>query len=130
MKPKMKFMVVDDSPLDRLIIKKGLATAFPEASLSVIGASRTEFQKTLEKTEYDLLVADYSLGWADGFEVMRKVRERWPECRAILFTVMPSDRLFAQAMSAGFDACLTKSPNLEALTLAVRGALARSGKLT
>jgi DNA-binding NarL/FixJ family response regulator len=61
---------------------------------------------------------------------MRKVRERWPECRAILFTVMPSDRLFAQAMSAGFDACLTKSPDLEALTLAVRGALARSGKLT
>ncbi len=126
----MKFMVVDDSPLDRLIIKKGLATAFPDASLSVIGASRTEFQKTLEKTEFDLLVADYSLGWADGFEVMRKVRERWPECRAILFTVMPSDRLFAQAMSAGFDACLTKSPDLEALTLAVRGALARSGKLT
>ena len=126
----MKFMVVDDSPLDRLIIKKGLATAFPDASLSVIGASRTEFQKTLEKTEFDLLVADYSLGWADGFEVMRKVGERWPECRAILFTVMPSDRLFAQAMSAGFDACLTKSPDLEALTLAVRGALARSGKLT
>jgi DNA-binding NarL/FixJ family response regulator len=133
----MKFMVVDDSPIDRLIIKKGLATAFPDASLCVIGASRTEFQNTLEKTEYDLLktgydllVADYSLGWADGFEVMRKVRERWPECRAILFTVMPSDRLFAQAMSAGFDACLTKSPDLEALTLAVRGALARSGKLT
>ena len=88
-----------------------------------------EFLATLEETECDLIVADYSLGWADGFEVMRSVRERWPECRAILFTVMPSDQLFARAMSAGFDACLTKSPDLEALTLAVHGALARSGKL-
>jgi len=130
MKQKIRFMVVDDSPLDRLVLKKGLAAAFPDAILCVIGASRDDFQRTLEKSEYDLLVADYSLGWADGFEVLRKVRERSPECRAILFTVMPSDRLFAQAMTAGFDACVTKSPGLEALTWAVRGALARSGKLT
>jgi DNA-binding NarL/FixJ family response regulator len=126
----MRFMVVDDSALDRLLIKRGLATAFPDANLCVIGASRTEFQNILEQAECDLVVVDYSLGWADGFEVMREVRERWPECRAILFTVMPSDRLFAQAMSAGFDACLTKSPDLAALTLAVRGALARNGRPT
>jgi len=121
-------MVVDDSPIDRLVLGRGLAVAFPDASLRVVGASRREFLATLEEPECDLVVADYSLGWADGFEVMRSVRERWPECRAILFTVMPSDQLFSRAISAGFDACLTKSADLEALTLAVQGALARSGK--
>jgi DNA-binding NarL/FixJ family response regulator len=98
--------------------------AFPEARLSVVGSSLREFQKALEDAECDLVVADYSLGWADGFEVMRSVRQRWPQCRAILFTVMPSDRLFARAMRAGFDACLTKSSSLEPLTMAVEGALA------
>jgi two-component system capsular synthesis sensor histidine kinase RcsC len=124
----MRLMVVDDSPIDRLLLRRGLAEAFPDASLRVVGASRREFLATLDETECDVVVADYSLGWADGFEIMRRVRERWPECRAILFTVMPSDQLFSRAMKAGFDACLTKSTDLEALTLAVEGALARSGK--
>jgi DNA-binding NarL/FixJ family response regulator len=114
--------------IDRLMVRKALENAFPDASLCII-ASRTEFQATLKGSECDLLVADYSLGWADGFEVMQSVRERWPECRAILLTVMPSDRLFSQAISAGFDACVTKASNLKALTLAVEGALASSGKL-
>ena len=125
----MRLIVVDDSPIDRLLLGRGLAKAFPDANLNVIGASRAEFLETLGETECDLVVADYSLGWADGFEVAREARERWPECRAILFTVMPSEQLFSRAIRAGFDACLTKSPDLEPLTLAVQGALARSGKL-
>jgi DNA-binding NarL/FixJ family response regulator len=124
----MRLMVVDDSPLDRLLLNKTLSKAFPDARLSVVGSSLSEFQAALEDAECDLVVADYSLGWGDGFEVMRSVRQRWPECRAILFTVMPSDRLFAQAMSAGFDACLAKSGSMEPLTVAVEGALALSGK--
>ncbi len=124
----MRLMVVDDSPLDRLRLTRSLSAAFPDARLSVVGSSLSEFQDALEDAECDLVVADYSLGWADGFEVMRSVRQRWPQCRAILFTVMPSDRLFTQAMSAGFDACLTKSNSMEPLTVAVEGALALSGK--
>jgi CheY-like chemotaxis protein len=125
----MRLLVVDDSPIDRLLLTRGLTEAFPKASLCVVGSSKKEFQAALDDQEYDLVVADYSLGWADGFEVMNSVKERYPDCRAILFTVMPSDRLFAQAMSAGFDACLTKSSSLEPLAVAAHGALARSGKL-
>jgi DNA-binding NarL/FixJ family response regulator len=121
-------MVVDDSPMDRLLLTRSLSVAFPEARLSVVGSSLSEFQAALEDAECDLIVADYSLGWADGFEVMRSVRQRWPECRAILFTVMPSDQLFAQAMRAGFDACLAKSSSMEPLTVAVQGALALNDK--
>jgi DNA-binding NarL/FixJ family response regulator len=124
MRSKIRLLVVDDSPIDRLLLTKGLSRAFPYADLRVVGSSKIEFQAALESEECDLLVADYSLGWADGFEVMRSVRQRWPQCRAILFTIMPSERLFSQAMSAGFDACLTKSGTLGPLTVAVEGALA------
>ncbi|HEV3111976.1 MAG TPA: response regulator [Candidatus Binataceae bacterium] len=120
----MRLLVVDDSPIDRLLLTRALTSAFPDAYLRVVGASMKEFEAALEEDPCDLLVADYSLGWADGFGVMDTVRRRWPKCRAILFTVMPSDRLFSQAMSAGFDACLTKSSSLEHLTLAVKSALA------
>ncbi|HEY2106149.1 MAG TPA: response regulator [Candidatus Binataceae bacterium] len=120
----MRLLVVDDSPIDRLLLTRALSAAFPDAFLRVVGSSMKEFEDAVEEGPCDLLVADYSLGWADGFGVMDTVRRRWPKCRAILFTVMPSDRLFSQAMSAGFDACLTKSSSLEHLTLAVQSALA------
>lgn len=119
----VRLLVVDDSPMDRLLLTRALRRAFPDANLRVVGSSMKEFRTAVGDGPFDLLVADYSLGWADGFEVMRSVRRRWPDCRAILFTVMPSDRLFAQAMSAGFDACLTKSKSLEHLTLAVESIL-------
>jgi DNA-binding NarL/FixJ family response regulator len=125
----MRLLIVEDSPIDRLLLTRYLAKAFPNAMLRAVGSSVREFQDTLEEDGCDLLVADYSLGWADGLEVMRSVRQRWPECRAILFTVMPSDRLFNQAMSSGFDACLTKGAGLEHLRKAAEAALARAGKL-
>ncbi|HKD68376.1 MAG TPA: response regulator [Candidatus Binataceae bacterium] len=124
----MRLLVVDDSPIDRLLLTRALTNAFPEANLCVIGSDIKEFEAAVEEAPCDLLVADYSLGWADGFEVMRGVRRRWPECRAVLFTVMPSDRLFSQAISAGFDACLTKSNSVEPLALALEGILAADGR--
>src|SRR5579883_2949777 len=117
----MNLLVVDDSPIDRLILNRALAKAFPQARVRVAGANMKEVQHAVEEEQYDLLVVDYALGWGDGFEVMRSVRKRCPECKAILFTVMPSDRLFSQAMTAGFDVCLTKSDSLEHLKLAVEG---------
>jgi CheY-like chemotaxis protein len=120
----MRLLVVDDSPIDRLLLTRTLTKAFPEACLLPVGSSMEELQQAVDEAPCDVLVADYSLGWADGFEVMATVRKRWPNCRAILFTVMPSDQLFAQAIGAGFDACLTKGNSLEHLTLAVAGILA------
>jgi DNA-binding NarL/FixJ family response regulator len=110
--------------MDRLLMTRALSRAFPHADLRVVGTTLKEFEDAVEEGPCDLLVADYSLGWADGFEVLRSVRQRWPKCRSILFTVMPSDRLFSLAMSAGFDACLTKSNSLEHLTLAAESILA------
>lgn len=111
------------------MLGRGLAKAFPDAHLKVTGASLMEFLKTLEEPECDVMVADYALGWGDGFDFIREARARWPECGAILFTVMPSEQLFSRAISAGFDACLAKSADLMPLALAVQGALARKGKL-
>src|SRR5215813_15081111 len=70
----MRLLVVDDSPIDRLLLTRALTNAFPEANLCVIGSDIKEFEAAVEEAPCDLLVADYSLGWADGFEVMRGVR--------------------------------------------------------
>jgi CheY-like chemotaxis protein len=63
----MRLLVVDDSPIDRLLLTRALTSAFPDAYLRVVGASMKEFEAALEEDPCDLLVADYSLGWADGF---------------------------------------------------------------
>jgi DNA-binding NarL/FixJ family response regulator len=85
-----------------------------------------EFQAVIEEEPCDVAVIDYALGWGDGFEVIHSMRKRWPDCGAILFTVMPSERLFSQAITAGFDACLTKSNTLGHLTFAVEGVLSNT----
>ena len=126
---KLRLLVVDDCAADRLLVKTALADAFPDASLQAVGSTRNEFQAILDDDEFDLLVADYTLGWADGFEVMSRVRQRWPGCRAILFTGMPSDKLFARAINAGFDACLTKDAGMEPLAAAVGAALASEARI-
>jgi CheY-like chemotaxis protein len=120
----MKLLVVDDSPIDRLLLTRKLGKAFPDLTSSAVGSSMQEFEAAIEQEQWDVVVLDYALGWSDGFEVLRSVRKRWPNCAAILLTAMPSDRLFSQAMTAGFDACLTKSSSLEHLTLTVAGLLA------
>ncbi len=122
----MRLLVVDDSPIDRLVLTRALASAFPEATLRAVGSSMQEFQAVIEEDPCDVAVIDYALGWGDGFEVIQTMRKRWPDCGAILFTVMPSERLFSQAITAGFDACLTKSNTLEPLTFAVEGVLSSS----
>ncbi len=122
----MKLLIVDDSPIDRLLLTRALGNAFPGVTLCAVGSSLQEFEAAIEHEQCDVVVVDYALGWGDGFEVIRSVRKRWPSCAAILLTMMPSDRLFSQAMTAGFDACLTKSNSLEHLTLAVAGILADS----
>ena len=124
----MRFLVVDDSPIDRLVMTRALAHAFPEATLRAVGSSMQEFQAAIEEEPCDVAVIDYALGWGDGLEVIDKMRKRWPDCGAILCTVMPSERLFSQAITAGFDACLTKSNTLEHLMMAVQGFLANSAK--
>jgi DNA-binding NarL/FixJ family response regulator len=122
----MKFLVIDDSPIDRLVLTRALGNAFPAATLCAVGSTMQEFEDAIETEKYDLVLIDYALGWGDGFEVIRSVRKRSPDCAAILLTMMPSDRLFSQAITAGFDVCLTKSSSLEHLTLAVEGVLGGS----
>ena len=51
MKENLRLMVVDDSPIDRLLLEKELAEVFPDASLRVVGASKKEFLATLEEPD-------------------------------------------------------------------------------
>ncbi|MFB6195025.1 MAG: PAS domain S-box protein [Haloplanus sp.] len=55
----------------------------------------------LEAASVDCLVADYRMPETDGLELLRIVRERWPDLPVILFTGEGNEEIASEAVSAG-----------------------------
>jgi DNA-binding response OmpR family regulator len=55
-----------------------------------------------------LLIADYRLADGDGVEVMRALRQRGWNGRALMITAFPSPALRAAALEAGYDMVFDK----------------------
>jgi PAS domain S-box-containing protein len=47
----------------------------------------------LEQGAFDVVITDYQLGWTNGPAVVTAVKERWPECPIVLFSVSGEDEL-------------------------------------
>ncbi|MBI2237725.1 MAG: PAS domain-containing protein, partial [Actinobacteria bacterium] len=72
----------------------------------------------------DLVITDYHLPWTDGVEVLRAVKERWPDCPVVMFTGTGSEEIAVEAMKLGLDDYVLKSPqHLNGLSAAIRSAL-------
>src|SRR6185436_8991999 len=83
--------------------------------------------QALEFGPWDLVVTDYQLHWSDGLQVLTSVKSRWPECPVLMFTGTGSEEIAVQAMKAGLDDYVLKSPKHYArLPAAVVKALERA----
>ncbi|MBI2951603.1 PAS domain S-box protein, partial [bacterium] len=69
----------------------------------------------------------YQLRWTDGLAVLGAVKTRWPDCPVIMFTGTGSEEVAVEAMKAGLDDYVLKSPkHLVRLSAAARLALERA----
>ncbi|QGX94502.1 PAS domain S-box protein [Haloplanus rallus] len=55
----------------------------------------------VEAEPVDCLVCDYGMPGMDGLDVLRAVRERWPDLPFVLFTGKGSEEIASEAISAG-----------------------------
>lgn len=72
----------------------------PESALSRLQA---------DSGSVDCIVSDYEIPGMDGIELLRAVREQWPNLPFILFTGKGSEEIAAEAISAGVTDYLKKS---------------------
>lgn len=121
-----RLLLVDDNPEDRLLILRELSREFPNLrSEEIIDAEG--LSHALNTGNFDLVITDYQLRWNDGLTVLQEVKSRYPNCSVIMFTDSGSQEIAVEAMKAGLDDYIIKSPkHFVRLSLAVRSVLERA----
>jgi PAS domain S-box-containing protein/putative nucleotidyltransferase with HDIG domain len=127
MSDALTILLIEDNPDDRVLIRHGLEKHFAALRVNEVLSPAT-FDQAIEAGEFDLVIVDYHLGWADGITVTRKVKERYPERPVLMFTITGSEEVAVQAMKAGLDDYVLKSPSQFALLPGIVEGLLRHGE--
>jgi PAS domain S-box-containing protein len=124
--PRLRILLVDDNPDDRALAERSLRETFPSSDVRHI-YTPAGLDDALRGGDFDLVVTDYHLRWSDGREVLRRVKERSPDCPVILYTGTGSEEIAVEVMKAGLDEYVLKSSkHLIRLGAAAQAALERA----
>ena len=116
MDSRMKIMVVDDE----MIVRESLYHWFKRAGHSVeSAASGFEALEKLSQNPFDVLFVDIKMPKMDGIELLRRVKENYPETIVIIITAYGSVESAVEAMKVGADDYLLKPFKPEQLALII-----------
>jgi DNA-binding response OmpR family regulator len=122
----MRVLLIDDSPDDRVLIRRELTRHFPNFDVEEIRAE-LDLRQALA-TPVDLVITDFELRWTNGIEVLQRVKQQFPECPVVMFTSTGTQEIAVAAMKAGLDDYVIKAAaHYVRLPAAVEAALARAG---
>ena len=118
-----RILVVDDTPDDRVLVRREAEALFPGAEIVETG-TREAFEAALAGPSFDLAVTDFALKWGDGREVLDRVRAAYPGCPIVMFTASGDETTAVELMKAGLDDYVVKSVRqLPRLRVSLRNAV-------
>jgi PAS domain S-box-containing protein len=109
MNHRLRVLLVDDNPDDRLLALRALQRELTDLHATEITNEAT-LQAALENGGFDLVVTDFQLRWSDGLQVLREVKKRHPHVPVVMFTGTGCEEVAVEAMKAGLDDYVIKSP--------------------
>jgi len=104
----LKVLLIDDNPDDRILVIRELKKLFIIDVDEIIDSS--EFERSLERLDFDIVITDYQLRWTTGIEVLIKIKTISPLLPVIMFTGTGSEEIAVMAMKVGLDDYILKSP--------------------
>lgn len=113
----MELLVVDDEPEILGLCRRGLGDS--ETTVG-IAASSSEAEKLLQSRPFDILLTDILIGPADGIELVRMARRRYPGMDVILMTGFPSMDKVINALKLGAYDFIVKPLDLILLKATIR----------
>jgi PAS domain S-box-containing protein len=119
----LRILLIDDNPDDRALAVRELRREFPELHIEQIGDAEG-LNQALAVDNFDLTITDFQLRWSDGLTILRTIKGIWPDCPVVMFTASGSEEVAVEAMKAGLNDYVLKSPrHFSRLAVAVRLAL-------
>lgn len=105
---KTRLFIVEDNDLTRQMVK---AMLMKVRYFDVVGDAATGelAVASAHLAKPDLILADIGLPGMDGIEMIKKIREKNPEIRAIMLTAHDSDDDLFQSFQAGAEGYILKS---------------------
>jgi CheY-like chemotaxis protein len=103
---RRRVLIVDDSPIVRDLLSELLSSVGLEVRTAGDGAAALS---TLAEHTVDLIVCDVEMPVMDGFELLRRLRDRAERVPVVMVTTRGSVQDRAMAASLGADALIVKS---------------------
>ena len=121
-----RILLIDDDPDSRALVRLVLRQELPHLILEEI-ADAVSFAEAFGRADFELVILDPRLPWADGLAVLHALKGRWPALPVILLTDRGGEELGVRAAKLGADDFLIKNPGgFVNLPLAVLGTLSRT----
>src|SRR6202453_1413371 len=96
----MKILHIEDSPEDAELVRSIILKEWPSCQIEVI-SSPLDLVACLDKTTYDLILSDFSLGSFDGLDALRIARQKVPGTPFIFLSGTIGEERAIEAMRAG-----------------------------
>ncbi|RLQ21726.1 response regulator [Seongchinamella sediminis] len=119
--PGPVLMVVDDDPMVRKIVTRGLAS-LGAAEIIEVGDGQAALEYLREKS-VDVVVTDVVMPRMDGLELMKWAQENCPEPLWIILSGVETFDAAVDALHLGAFDYLAKPPEVQRVRVAVRNAL-------
>lgn len=119
----IKIILADDHPL----VRQGLRQVIEREPDLFIAAECGDGEIALaeiEKHQPDFVILDVDMPRANGFDVLRRLRERKTEVKVILLTVHDEVEFFDEALRLGAQSYILKECAIEEVINAVRAVIA------
>ncbi len=108
MKTSMKFLLIDDDPVERSLTAKILADRFVDAQVIEV-TNYKQFEHLLSQADFDLIISEFHLGWSTtGLKLFKQVRDRYSCIPFIILTGFGNEEIAVAAIKAGVDDYLSK----------------------
>ena len=105
----LRLLLIDDNPHDRDLATRALGQHFSSVDITVARDAQ-EFEHALAEGGFDAAIIDQELKWTTGLEALGRIKSLRPECPVLMFTGSGSTEIAVEAMKAGLDDYITKTP--------------------
>ncbi|BAZ10299.1 PAS/PAC sensor hybrid histidine kinase [Calothrix sp. NIES-4071] len=120
----LRILLIDDNPNDRFLAARELKQKFANQDLTVDEiTNENDLEQALVIGYFDLAVTDNQLLWIDGLTVVRKIKDKYPNCPVIMFTDSGNEEVAVEAMKAGLDDYVLKRQHYRRLVIAIEKCL-------